>query len=57
MRIWLGHLEYGEYLELTIWLLDNNLSEVLHINSDWKTYTVDFENKQDATAFRLRFGL
>lgn len=57
MRIALGHLEYGVFLEYTIWLLENNLTGALKFNTDWQTYIMDFEEEQDAVAFKLRFGV
>jgi|WetSurMetagenome_2_1015567.scaffolds.fasta_scaffold632491_3 hypothetical protein len=57
MRLQLGHLEYGIYLEYTIWLVENNLIEALQVNTDYKTYAVDFKELQDAVAFKLKFGV
>jgi len=58
MRIPLGqHVEYSQYLAYTIWLLERDLLDAWHYYAECKAYVVEFKDKQDATAFKLRFGV
>ncbi len=57
-RIPLGqNVSYSLYLDYTLWLLERNLLEAWHFYPEYKAYVVEFNNAQDAVAFKLKFGV
>jgi len=52
-----GDIEYQLYLAYMIWLATHDLLDSWHYYPEYKANVVEFKNKQDATAFKLRFGL
>lgn len=43
------------YIDYTTWLCERNIID--RLSRDDKIYFVDFKDKTDALAFKLRFGL
>jgi len=57
---WPGHRTMIEDWEVYNWLVDNISKEDCGVEKFWRFHTyneIEFENDQDALAFRLRFNV
>lgn len=52
-----GYIPNVVYIGYMIWLVKHDLIEAWHFYPESKANVVEFEDEEDAIAFKLRFGL
>jgi hypothetical protein len=56
-RVPLGYdIDPARYTDYMIWMAERNLMDSWRKYDD-KAYVIEFENEQDAVAFKLKFGV